>query len=375
MDEARRKAMAEALTGDEPLYGFYPHLNPRVPGKADTFNTPEAKAALVEGMLSMAPGSGEAMSARDAWNASGRAGQALFEGRFGEAASGYGDVALGTLGAIPGAGIIARGTKRGAAWMDKNVPAWMNKLLDAMMPADPKNTTFTFAGPTAKTADHEALAMAQDMKAKGASREEIWQATGWDLEKADKIPRFEIDDSASADISPMGIGLPSFSSKAENMLHHPKYYQAYPESAGLRVQYLKDPSVGGRYYDGQGFVASGDRNARRSISLHELQHDAQSREGFARGGNWKAMTDDPATVAHADELYRDMKSRGVDLADDDIRANAMTMAARARYHALAGEVEARNVQSRMNMTSDERRATPPWLTQDVPDERQIVRQR
>jgi hypothetical protein len=43
------------------------------------------------------------------------------------------------------------------------------------------------------------------------------------------------------------------------------------------------------------------------------------------------------------------------------------------YRRSAGEVEARNVQSRMNMTPAERRATPPWLTQDVPDEMQIVR--
>jgi hypothetical protein len=39
---------------------------------------------------------------------------------------------------------------------------------------------------------------------------------------------------------------------------------------------------------------------------------------------------------------------------------------------LAGEVEARNVERRMHMTEEERRATPPWLTQDVPDEDQII---
>jgi hypothetical protein len=31
------------------------------------------------------------------------------------------------------------------------------------------------------------------------------------------------------------------------------------------------------------------------------------------------------------------------------------------------------VQSRMNMSPQERQATAPWLTQDVPDEHQIVR--
>lgn len=43
------------------------------------------------------------------------------------------------------------------------------------------------------------------------------------------------------------------------------------------------------------------------------------------------------------------------------------------YRRHAGEVESRNVQSRMNMTPEERRASPPWLTQDVPDAQQIIR--
>jgi hypothetical protein len=45
------------------------------------------------------------------------------------------------------------------------------------------------------------------------------------------------------------------------------------------------------------------------------------------------------------------------------------------YRRNAGEVEARNVATRLNMTAAERRAKAPWLTQDVPDEQQIVRGR
>lgn len=43
------------------------------------------------------------------------------------------------------------------------------------------------------------------------------------------------------------------------------------------------------------------------------------------------------------------------------------------YNRLAGEVEARTVQKRMDLTADERRARPPWLDYDVPEEQQIVR--
>jgi hypothetical protein len=44
-----------------------------------------------------------------------------------------------------------------------------------------------------------------------------------------------------------------------------------------------------------------------------------------------------------------------------------------QYRALAGEVEARNVQTRMDMDAATRRATPPWATEDVPRDQQIVR--
>jgi hypothetical protein len=47
---------------------------------------------------------------------------------------------------------------------------------------------------------------------------------------------------------------------------------------------------------------------------------------------------------------------------------------REMYRRTAGEVEARNVQRRMGMSAEERRAKPPWETQDVPDAQQILRE-
>jgi len=43
------------------------------------------------------------------------------------------------------------------------------------------------------------------------------------------------------------------------------------------------------------------------------------------------------------------------------------------YRRLAGEVEARNVETRMDWTPEQRRDTPPWHTEDVPRDQQIVR--
>ena len=43
------------------------------------------------------------------------------------------------------------------------------------------------------------------------------------------------------------------------------------------------------------------------------------------------------------------------------------------YRENWGEIEARNVERRLKMSAAERAATPPWETEDVPEERQIVR--
>jgi hypothetical protein len=131
-------------------FGHYPHLNPRRANVQPRDASGDA-AALAEFGLSMAPGSGEAMAARDAWNASGRAGNALLAGNYGEAAGQYGNMLTAALGAIPGLGMVARGTQRGAAWMDRNLPAGVNKLLDYMSPQDVKGTLFSGVGPVAKT--------------------------------------------------------------------------------------------------------------------------------------------------------------------------------------------------------------------------------
>src|SRR5690606_36570856 len=190
------------------------------------------------------------------------------------------------LGAIPGAGIIARGTKRGAAWMDRNLPEGFNRLLDYVYPSDPRSTTNIFAGPTAKTADHAALAKAQEMKAQGASRADIWRETGWDLEKADQVPRFEIDDSAAklAGENYVGGGVTMYSG-----LDHPGYAAAYGDQPQTWAYMEPGKSPRGGYFHKDEVdparieIIAGNVDDARSVNLHELQHDVQAREGLARG--------------------------------------------------------------------------------------------
>jgi hypothetical protein len=72
-----------------------------------------------------------------------------------------------------------------------------------------------------------------------------------------------------------------------------------------------------------------------------------------------------AAIAKNERLYKDlMDQRSNDFSpENEFKA----------YKRLAGETEARNVQTRRDFTPAERRARRPWETQDVPDDQQIVR--
>jgi hypothetical protein len=333
MDAVQRRSLAQAVAGDNPLQSMSPLDLLKLRRELTNRETvsPEQRTAnlrqTAEEGLGIVPIIGNALSAKDAASSGYDAYQAFGEGDWRRGALATALAGLSGVGAVTG------------------LPT---SKLAGRVAKDAGRTVNIFAGPTAKTADHAMLAKAQEMKNTGASRDDIWRETGWDVGNRDGVPRFEIDDSWSADVSPMDTGLKSFTSKAPNMLHHPPYYRAYPEAADMTVQYLADGSVGGKYFDKRGFVASGDRNMRKSTALHELQHDAQSREGFAKGGNPEEMA-------------------------DVVRAANVPMSGHEAYRLLAGEVEARNVQARRNMSADQRRATPPWLTQDVPDDEQLVR--
>lgn len=195
-----------------------------------------------------------------------------------------------------------------------------------------------FAGVEAKTADHAALAQAQEMKAAGTSRDEIWRKTGWDLDQPDGVPRFEIDDSG------MIVGRGNQTGVSGEVLSHPEAAAAFPALNDLPVSINADaPGDWMSFYQpklstaGPELRVRGHPTTRRSAAGHELQH-------------------------------------GIDDLQDSLGTGA-PYASPSEAHRAIEEVRARNVQWRMDMTAAERRAKAPWLTQDVPDEQQIVRGR
>lgn len=216
----------------------------------------------------------------------------------------------------------------------------------------PVNSLGMFGGRMAKTADRAALAKAEELAAKGAPREQIWNETGW-FQGPDGKWRFEIDDSASAlhskalDELDKHVTHGASQRSAVGTLHHDKLYAAYPQLRQIDVDARYNTELkghSGEYsnQDGRPRIkvqanALAGPDGVPSLLLHELQHPIQHLEGFANGS----------------DLGR--AGGSVD-----------------RYLRAGGEVEARNVQARRDMTPEQRRETPPWLTQDMPDDQILL---
>lgn len=267
-------------------------------------------------LLSIVPGPGNVIAAEDASQAFGDASDYAAEGRYGRAALSTGLGALSAFGAVTGLpfGRLAGNAAKGAS-----------------------SRTNIFAGPMAKTADQAALAKAQEMAESGVGRDSIHAQTGW-FQGVDGKWRFEIDDTGA-----QLTGFQKGKSSRFTGLDHPDLEAAYGRLAPVHGLYAPGLPETGSYQSMRvPYVAAQGRNPQsaKSVTLHEFQHGAQDAEGFATGGNPRQFSSQPDPYG--------------------------------TYRRLAGEVEARNVQSRMNMTAAERRAKAPWLTQDVPDDQQIV---
>ncbi len=276
----------------------------------------------------------------------------------------------------------------------------------------------TVGGVGARTADLVALARAQDMAAAGEDAAKIVRETGW-WTGPDGKWRFEIDDSqamARMPVSGIEARQDQYRVTAPMAYRHDDLYAAYPElmSTGIRSE-RGNP---GAYFEPENNIVGivGPKPdkydmPRADVVGHELQHNVQKLEDFARGGSMAQFSEAPArrleleygwSKAAVDKL-KSAIDEGADqaLIRDPSRNGAYTMIqgrdemARLydelssrlgqldaeykaadpfeQYRRLYGEVEARAVQARMNMTPEERRLRPFWLDADVPQDQWIVR--
>jgi hypothetical protein len=252
-----------------------------------------------------------------------------------------------------------------------------------------------FAGQSAATADKHALATAQQRLAAGDNAETVRKETGW-FKGADGKWRYEISDKDAKLKKPFpengalwgDIHTSVFKQRAQagqigitlgDMLDHPALFAAYPQLSELSIS--TKPGDGASFLVGSAIsprsIEIGERVPMyevASVLLHEIQHDIQSIEGFATGGNKSVKSLSPENLSR----YNDLLGKADDARDTGRRGEAFEYDRQARqvlaenYQALAGEVEARNTQARQNMTAEQRRATPPSATADVADQDVII---
>lgn len=254
-------------------------------------------------------------------------------------------------------------------------------------------TLGSFAGVRAKNMDNASYQLAVDAEKQGFKADDVYKSTGW-FKGADGAWRFEIDDSASKFFPE---NLKGGQKLLGDVLAHKELFEAYPELKSVKVR--EAPSLGnGASYDQQlNLIQIGSQVLNdKGILMHEVQHAIQSIEGFAKGGTPGKSGKDFQLKYEQDirELRPEMlnlsgKERSGEFlsAKEQSRldylkevfqkyakyARAADDQARENYKALAGEVEARNTQHRVDLTAEERLRFNPVDSEDFSRAEQLVR--
>ena len=262
------------------------------------------------------------------------------------------------------------------------------------------------------------LAVARSMDRAGKDARVIKEATGWER-GADGKWRYEVGDVILSkawferNLKTDDSGSGSFSGSLADVVPA-ELLSAYPALQDVPVTIRISPSSGraGAYSsDGIEISAPSSRDV-NSLLNHEIQHAIQEQEGFARGGSPEEMRD--MAIAQVQERLSNLE-RGDDIRmlmemEDDtffdevpaelrplfeakleelrqtitpedvaqyrelaagMDYESVSESAFNLYRQLMGEVEARNVQTRMGMTMEERLSSLASETEDVAREDQI----
>lgn len=243
-----------------------------------------------------------------------------------------------------------------------------------------------------RTARIDNLSVARKMEEKKKDAKAIKMATGWER-GADGKWRYEMPDAKIKDTMDVGGGhivkryeddMLWNGGKLFDVIDASELFKAYPQLKGVRIDtdsIMNDMPSHGEYDSKTNTITihADELKYMNDILNHEIQHAIQGIEGFATGGS-------PTTIRgevkkRFNEVTKQIKQLRAEGKEDE--AKALIEKNRGLYDAymknddfnsyksLAGEVEARNVQERMNMTPEDRRKTLAESTEDVARKDQI----
>lgn len=237
------------------------------------------------------------------------------------------------------------------------------------------------------------LSVARKMEEEKKDAKAIKMATGWER-GADGKWRYEMPDAKIKDTKNVGGGhivkryeddMLWNGGKLSKAIDAPELFKAYPQLKDVRIEtdaIMNDMPSNGEYDSKTNTITihADELKYMNGILNHEIQHAIQDIEGFAKGGSPRLVRGE--VKKRFDEVTKQIKQLRAEGKEDE--AKALIEKNRGLYNAyqknddfnsyksLAGEVEARNVQERMNMTPEERRKTLAESTEDVARKDQIL---
>lgn len=244
-----------------------------------------------------------------------------------------------------------------------------------------------------KTYRMDNLKVAEKMERGKMDAKAIKLATGWER-GADGKWRYEMPDAKIKDMKDIGGGniVKRFDDdmlwndgKLTDVIDAPGLFEAYPQLKDVRIDtdaIMNDMPSNGDYNAKTNTITihADELKYMNSILNHEIQHAIQHIEGFARGGSPSLIRGE--VKKKFNEVTKQIRQLRAEGKEDE--AKALVEKNRGLYNAyqknddynsyksLAGEVEARNVESRMGMTDEERRNSLAEETEDVNRDEQIV---
>lgn len=292
----------------------------------------------------------------------------------------------------------------------KDLPMILNDRPDIIGKAlgrTPKeNYNYIFGGENAIGANKAKLKIAQEMAKNGADESQIWAKTGW-YKDIDKKWKFEINPkggelkenaisnhitkvkSIEKEISELekikdGWGNIEQRIEAGNKINELKkqkdklqvnvgdilddkmLFTSYPELKNIQVVFNNFKDEYGASYGGKIELSRFlEPTMMKSVLYHELQHEIQNIERFANGGGYFADKTEVEELLKKYPNDADLKKLYDGLENDYIYEDAEFNV----YNKLAGEAEARNVQTRLTANSKEH----PNKTLDINPNDRVVK--
>lgn len=303
------------------------------------------------------------------------------------------DTPSDVVDALKNAGIDVSSYERGNAEDRQKV------TMDAINSSD--NIRFSLAGERGAAAADKAeertfrmdnLSVARKMEEEKKDAKAIKMATGWER-GADGKWRYEMPDAKIKDTMDVGGGhivkryeddMLWNGGKLSRVIDAPELFKAYPQLKDVRIDtdaIMNDMPSNGEYNSKTNTITihADDLKYMNGILIHEIQHVIQDIEGFAKGGSPRLVRGE--VKKKLNEVTKQIRQLRAEGKEDE--AKALIEKNRGLYNAyqknddynsyksLAGEVEARNVSARLNMTHKERRKSLAESTEDVARKDQI----